>query len=375
MDDRIKILMVLGNTGMGGAQVFVLNLIKNLDLSHFQVDLAVDTEKSNGIGDAVRSLGCNIYILPYFKVYNYQSYIKAWNAFFSIHHYDIVHAHSTNSASVYLRIAKKYGSATIAHSHSAGYRGNFLQRWVKKYYAHKVKSVADYWFACSDKAAERLFGRNYGNYCNYYDIPNAINTENYLFSEETAQKIRKELRVKEDELLCGHVGTFSTPKNHSFLIEVFSEVVKINPKSRLVCCGQGILMPSVKEKAEQLGILDKILFPGVVMNANEYMMAMNVFVFPSIFEGFPMSIIEAEATGLPIVMSDVITKEVDKSDLIHRKSLQDSPSEWAKTICGLTSGERKAYNKPISESKYNMRISIKNISSLYEKMALKDKNY
>ena len=97
-------------------------------------------------------------------------------------------------------------------------------------------------------------------------------------------------------------------------------------------------------------------------------MAMDAFIFPSIFEGFPMSIIEAEATGLPIVMSDVITKEVDMSDLIHRHSLNDSPSKWAETIVVLKTGNRMDYNNPIVESKYNMRTSINLISSLYEEM-------
>lgn len=360
--------MVLGNTGMEGAQAFVLNLIKNLDLNRFQVDLAVNIEKPNGIGEAVRSLGCHIYILPYFKVYNYPSYVKAWHHFFRTHPYDIVHAHSTNSASVYLRIAKKYGCATIAHSHSAGYRGNVIQRWVKKYFAHKTKGVADYWFACSDKAAERLYGKEYWKNNNYYAIPNAINVENYLFSKEKAQTIRKKLGVKDDELLCGHIGSFSGPKNHHFLMEIFHEVMKKNPNARFICCGAGALMPSVKEKAEQLGIIDRILFPGVVMNANEYLMAMDVLVFPSIFEGFPVSVIEAEASGLSIVMSDVITKEVDMTDLIHRHSLNDHPSEWARTINGLKSVERERYNKMIAESKYNMRTSIKLISSLYREL-------
>lgn len=368
MQKKIKILMVLGNTGMGGTQAFVLNLIKNLDLNRFQVDLAVDTEKPNGIGEEVRSLGCHIYRLPYFKVYNYPSYVRAWHHFFRTHPYDIVHAHSTNSASVYLRIAKKYGSATIAHSHSAGYRGNVIQRWVKKYYAHKVRGVADYWFACSDKAAERLFGKEYRKNNNYYDIPNAINVENYLYSKEKAHKIRKELGVKDDELLCGHIGTFSGPKNHHFLMEIFNEVKKKNTNARFVCCGDGTLMPSVKEMAEQLGIIDSIQFPGVVMNANEYLMAMDVFVFPSTFEGFPMSVIEAEASGLSIVMSDVITKEVDMTDLIHRHSLNDNPTEWARTINGLKPVEREIYNKTIAESRYNMRTSIKLISSLYLEM-------
>lgn len=367
--NKIKVLMVLGNTGMGGAQAFVLNLLKNLDLSRFQVDLAVDTIKEDGIADDVRSLGCSIYLLPYFKVYNYRKYAAAWNSFLDEHHYDIIHAHSTNSASVYLRIAKKKGCSTIAHSHSAGYRGNLIQRLAKRFFALKVGKYSDLWFACSDKAALRLFGDSYKNYPNYFEIPNAIDVEKYVFSDEKSKSLRNELGVLDDELLCGHVGTFSSPKNHSFLLDIFNEVLKKEPTARLICCGAGALMPIVKEKATALGIIDKILFPGVVKNCGEYLMAMDVFVFPSLFEGLPVSVVEAEATGLPVVMSDVITKEVDLTDCVHRHSLKEPASVWAKTICRIKPRNRVTYNKTIEESRFNMRESIKLISSLYERLS------
>ena len=370
MNRRIRILMVMGSTGMGGAQAFVLNLLQNLDLSRFQVDFAVDNEKPDGIGDAIREKGCRIFHLPYFKVYNYVSYSKAWERFLKTNHYDIVHGHSTNSAAVYLKIARRLGCTTIAHSHSAGYRGNLIERTMKKYFAKKVGSVADYWFSCSDRAAQRLFGDSYKEYDRYFDIPNAINVEKYLYDNRTAMKIRADLGVANDELLCGHVGTFSQPKNHLFLLDIFLEVVKRNPKAKLVCCGTGALMPQVKEKAASVGLLDKIIFPGVVMNANEYMMAMDVFVFPSLFEGFPISIIEAEATGLPVVMSDVITKEVDLTDIVFRQSLTSPAKKWAETICDITPGNRAEYNRFIGDSKYNMKKSAQFISSLYEKMIL-----
>lgn len=366
--NKIRVLMVLGNTAMGGAQAFVLNLVNNLDLNRFHVDLAVDEIKPNGISEVMQSKGCYIFVLPYFKVYNYFSYKKAWNSFFKQNHYDIIHAHSTNSASVYLKIAKKYGCKTIAHSHSAGYRGNSIQCLVKKYFAKKVRNVADYWFACSDKAAERLYGSDYLSYPHFYSIPNAINAELYLYDNEKANSIRKTLGVEQNTFLCGHVGTFSVPKNHLFLIDIFYEVLKIKPEAKLVCCGVGNLMPAVKEKAKTLGILNSIIFPGVVTNCNEYLMAMDVFIFPSLFEGFPISVIEAEATGVQVLMSDVITKEVDLTSVIHRMSLNDKATEWAKTICSLKSEAREKYNKVIMESKYNMRISIKQISALYEEM-------
>ena len=361
--------MVLGNTGMGGAQAFVLNLLRNIDLTRFQVDLAVDTIKDDGIANDVRSLGGSIYILPYFKVYNYKKYVSVWRSFFKEHHYDIVHGHSTNSASIYLKIAKENGCATIAHSHSAGYRGNVVQRFAKRFFARSVGKYADYWFACSDKAAQRLFGDCHKSFNNYYEIPNAINAENYLYNDEKAKEIRKSLGIAENEFLCGHVGTFSVPKNHSFLLDIFNEVLKIRPNAKLICCGAGALMSQIKEKAKRMGILERIVFPGVVKNCNEYMMAMDVFVFPSLFEGLPVSIVEAEATGLPVVMSDVITKEVDLTDHIFRHSLKEAATIWANAICAIDSHDRKSYNKVIVESKYNMKESIKLISSLYEKMA------
>lgn len=360
--------MVLGNTGMGGSQAFVLNLLQNIDLSRFHFDFVVNAEKPNGIGQIVRELGSNIFVLPYFKVYNYYDYIKSWKEFLNSNHYDIIHGHSTNSASIYLKIGKEMGCSTIAHSHSGGYRGNYFQRLAKKYFAKKVAKVADYWFACSDKAALRLFGEKYRDYPFYFDIPNAINVEKYKFNGSLRNKIRNEIGIKDDELLCGHVGTFSQPKNHSFLIEIFNEVLKRNAKARLVCCGTGALMSHVKEKAQSLGILDKIIFTGVVMNVNEFMMAMDVFVFPSIFEGFPMSVVESEATGLPIVMSDVITSDVDIADLTHRKSLRESPSTWADAICNITGGNREKYNQVVVDSKYNIKTSVEMITDLYIKM-------
>lgn len=366
---KTKVLMVMGSTGMAGTQMFVLNLVENMDLARFQVDFAVDRgDDGTGIGQRLKDLGCNIYYMPYFKVYNYFGYVKAWRNFLSEHHYDIVHGHSSNSAAIYLKIAKEKGCATIAHSHSSGYRGGFVSRLFKKMFAKGAGKVADYWFSCSDIAAERLFGEAYKSYPNYYLIPNAINMEAFCYDDKTAKRVRTELGVADDELLCGHVGTFTTPKNHDFLMEIMAEVLKTNPKARLVCCGAGPLMDKVKEKARHLGIENSVIFAGVVHNANEYMMAMDVMVFPSFIEGFPVTIIEAEATGLPVVMSDTITTEIDLTDLVHRHSLADSAHDWAETVCNVKHSDRVSYNKVLAETKYNVHSGAQFVSSLYDKM-------
>lgn len=367
---KIRVLMVLASTNIGGAEMFVLNLLKNIDLTRFHVDVVASfQEKGEGISKEIEALGCKIYYLPYFKVFNYFQYVNAWNNFLSENQYDIVHGHSTNSASIYLQVAKKHGCVTVAHCHSAGFRGNRIQKIVKAFFASKVKNVADYWFSCSEKAAEHLYGKRYKEYKYYYTIPNAINVENYRFSEQTRERIRNGLNLTKDVFLCGHVGSLTTPKNHLFLLDIFKSVLLIKPTARLVLCGEGPLRQEIESKANNLNIIDKIFLSGVVRNPHEYMMAMDVLVFPSIFEGFPITIIEAEATGLPVVMSDVITKEVDLTDCINRCSLKDEPEKWASIIC-KTGEKRDRYDKNeiIKVSKYNIKTSVENIMILYEKM-------
>lgn len=370
--EKIKILMVMGSTNMGGTQMFVLNLLRNIDLSRFQIDFVINfEERENGIGQKLREKGCQIYMLPYFKVYNYYSFVKAWKQFLREHQYDIVHGHSTNSASIYLNIAKKAGCITIAHCHSTGFRGNKVEQLLKGFYIKNIRHAADYWFACSKTAAEHLYGKGYDEYEHYYDIPNAINAEKYQYNEIVAKRIRQDLGVRDDELLCGHIGSFTAPKNHAFLLEVFNEVLQIKPNAKLICCGSGPLMPQIREKVIEMEIEDKVIFPGVVHNCNEYLMAMDVFIFPSIFEGFGIALLEAEATGLPIVMSDVIPDDIDITDCVHRLSLNDSAKVWAELVCRLSSYNRARYNKIISDSKYNMRTSVRMVMSLYEEMSKK----
>lgn len=365
-NEKVRILMVVGNTRMGGTQAFILNVLRNIDRARFQIDLAINFyAECDGIEDQCLALGCNIHIIPYFKVYNYWSFCRAWRHLLSEHHYDIVYAHSTNSASVFLKIAKEFGAKTIAHSHSTGYRGGIVQRLAKKLFAKGVTDVADYWFACSDKAAERLYGESYKTYKHYYNIPNAIDSEKYRYDESIRSRIRKQIGVGDKEFLCGHIGTFSPPKNHKFLLEVFAELIKRNPDAKLVCCGTGALVPDVKEQAAQLGVLDRIIFTGVVSNVNEYLMAMDCFVFPSVFEGFGIVILEAEAAGLPVVMSDIVPSDLDLTSLTHRMSLMDSPASWADKIMSITVSDRESYNAAISDTRYNIRESVKKFEEMY----------
>ena len=366
--NKIRVLVVLGNSGRGGAQTFAVNLLKKIDKNYFQMDFVFD-ELKNGYEKEIRELGSSIYVLPRFKIFNWQSFKEKWNNLLSNNHYDIVHGHVSSSASVYLKIAKKHGLKTILHSHSAGYRGNALEVFVKKIFTFRAKKYADYWFSCSDKAALRLFGKKYAAKNYYYEIPNAISTDMFSFNLETKQKIRGLLGVSDEYFFIGHVGSLTYPKNHSFLLDIFNEIKSIKKDAKLVIVGDGPLETEIRNKVKKLHLSDSVIFTGNVPNPNEFLMSFDLLIFPSRFEGLPVTIVEAQATGLTVLMSDTITAHVVITDLVHTLSLKEPARIWAKKACELMRViNRKSYNTIVAESPFDTNNSCKIISNIYKKI-------
>ena len=366
--DKIKVLMVLGNTRRGGTQAFIMNILRNIDRNRFQIDFAINLDFEGGWGPEMRALGSSIYILPVFRVYNWISFKRTWKKFLDEHHYDIVHGHTTNSAGIYLKEAKNCGCKTVAHIHSTGFRGNFIERSTKKFFCKLTKKYADYWFACSSKAAHLLYGNDYKTYQNYYEMPNAIDVKRFEYDSEIRKKVRTELGLENSVFLCGHAGTFSAPKNHAFLLDVFCEIVKKTPSAKLLLIGEGVLLEPTKEKARQLGVLEKIIFRKNLSNVNEHLMAMDLFIFPSLFEGFGMVSLEAQATGLNIIQSDTIPTDTMLTDCVVSMSLQEKASKWAATALAMPQRVRLAQNAIIFNTKYNLSRTLELITSLYLEM-------
>ncbi len=371
MRSKIKILMVLGNTRRGGTQAFIMNVLRNINRERFQIDFAINNEFEGGWGPDMRALGSEIFIMPVFKVYNWLSFQRWWNEFLSTHQYDIVHGHSTNSAGVYLKVAKKYGCKTIAHIHSTGFRGNIVERITKRYFSKLTKKQADYWFACSGNAAHLLYGDDYKSYPHYYEMPNAIDVKRFEFDENVRKQLRAELGVHDDEFLCGHAGTFSVPKNHTFLLDVFSEICKFNNSARLLLIGEGWLKNAMEQKAKDLGVYERIIFRQNLPNVNEYLMAMDLFIFPSLFEGFGMVSLEAQATGLNVIQSDAVPKDTHLTECVKSLPLTEAPSVWAENALAMPQKDRKAINKKIFNTKYNLDNTITLITKVYEEMVEK----
>lgn len=180
--------------------------------------------------------------------------------------------------------------------------------------------------------------------------------------------MRTELGVKDDEFLCGHAGTFSVPKNHTFLLNVFSEIYKCNKRAKLLLIGEGVLKSAIEQKANELGVYERIIFRQNLPNVNEHLMAMDLFIFPSLFEGFGMVSLEAQATGLNVIQSNAVPQDTHLTECVASLPLSESPSVWAGKALSMPQRDRKSINKVITCTKYNMDNTINLITSVYEEM-------
>lgn len=369
---KTRILMVLGNTGRGGAQAYAINVLKAIDHTRYHIDFVVNYSCVDGYDETIAKYGGKIYFIPKFNGINILAYKKSWEAILANGNYDIVHGHVSSSAFLYLHIARKYSCITIAHSHSAGYRGNYAIRVIKKMLTAGAKKYADYWFSCSELAAARMFGKSYLSDPRHHFLPNGIWTDQYRFDDTIRHRIRDELLLDDETVLIGHVGTFSRPKNHKFIIEIFSKIVEADhKKAKLILIGDGALRKSIEAEVDRRGLHDRVIFTGNVGNVNEYLMAMDALVFPSLFEGLPVTLLEAQASGLYCVVSDRITKQVVLNEGVVSLPITLEANDWAMKLIDIPQYDREKMWVTVSDTEFNVQRSISTLTSLYDEMRSK----
>lgn len=366
----IRVLMVVGNLECGGAESLVMNLFRNVDRKQIVFDFVVHSDNDGFFGEEVKKLGGKIYYFPKYRIFNGVKYRKCWKNFFKEHkgEYQIIHTHHASSVAIILKIAKKNGLYTIAHSHSAGWDKSLLGLG-NKILSHGTRKVADHFFACSYEAAVAQFGKKVANDKNKCEIiANGIPSEKYIYNEATRVAIRKELNVNDDAHIYGHVGRFVYAKNHQYLLKVYAEIFKKDPNSYLLLIGDGVLKDSIISQAKFLGIESRLLLPGLKNNVNDYLQAMDYFIFPSNYEGLGIALVEAQAAGLRCIKSDVIPNEVDITDLIEAASLSEMPSVWAEKILAKIDYSRQNMSEIIKKSGFDILTSAHYLSDFYKKI-------
>lgn len=339
MTEPIRILHNIASLHFGGSQAFVMNIYNHIDRTKVQFDFVVTPEERKDLYDEVERLGGRVYVCPKYIGKNHLAYCKWWHTFFEEHkEYHVIHGHVRSTAAIYLAIAKKHGLVTIAHSHSTS-NGNGISAIVKDMLQLPIRRTADYLFACSDKAGKWLYGEKATKQPNYRMIPNGVDLKRFAFCEEKRQQMRHELGIAEDTFVLGHIGRITVPKNHQFLVELFAEYHKENSNSRLLLVGDGELFETVQRQCTQLGISGAVIMVGSKTNTEDYYQAMDVFVFPSLWEGLGIVVIEAQANGLTCLVSENVPKEAILTENTKALSLR-SNDVWVDELKKVPVGER-----------------------------------
>lgn len=372
MSEKVKVLYFVDRLLRGGIQTFVYENIKHMDRNKVQIDfLLLDDGNKYEMEDDLKELGCNIYKLKGMwinKVTDFFKYGKMLDEFFSKNNdYKVVHLHSSSKNYLVLKYAKKYNiKVRIAHSHNIDFQTkNILKKLMGDFLKIPLKRYATDYFACSEIAGEWLFGKKIVKSDKFKVVHNAVDLEKFKFNNETREKIRKELNVDSDTLLIGHVGRFTQQKNHDFLIDIFNEIHERNQNTKLLLIGTGIKEKDIKEKVKNLNLQDSVIFEGFKNNVNEYMFAMDIFLFPSKFEGLGLVLIEAQATGLPCYTSkDVVPNEAKVSNLLEYISLKNSAKEWSQYIINNRNKRLNEYKK-IKNGGYDIEDTAKLLQCFY----------
>lgn len=362
----VRVLQVLGGTGLGGAESRVMDSYRHIDRNRIQFDFAVHTGEKGFFDDEIERLGGHIYRFPRFRVINWRTYRKAWKRFFQEHPgYQAVHGHMTSTASIYLPVAKKAGvPLTIAHARSAGVDPGLKGR-MTRFLRRNLGKKCDMCLTCSQLAAEAVFGKKMWDAGLVRTIPNAIDASAFAYEKTVREQMRRSLKIPENAFVIGHVGRFGHMKNHLFLLDVFAAVNEQLPGSRLLLVGEGGLMEQVKEKASSLGVLEQVIFTGNQGNVSEYYQAMDFFVFPSLFEGLPGSVIEAQACGLRCLISDSVTPEVLITNLAEAKPLSLGAKAWAENVLSRKDYRREQMEQAVRAAGFDVSDQVKLLEKIY----------
>lgn len=350
-----RLLCIVGGLNQGGAETFLMKLLRNFDKTEYMIDFCVMSSEIGTYEAEIQALGGRIYhVVP-----KSQNPVKCFCEIRKIvkeHRYESVIRVNEHSLSVIDLIAAKLGGAKklVMRSSNAD-SGSKKSRLFHKLFNFLPRWIPDVKIAPSTKAAVYTFGKKNVKKGKVDFLQNGLAVDDFTFSDETRGKLRKELYL-EDKFVVGHIGRFSAQKNHRFLIDTFKEILKQKENARLLLIGgDGELLEETKAYVNELGLCDKVLFLGNRSDVPKLLSAFDVLVFPSFFEGMPNVIIESQAAGLPCLISDTITEEADITGLVKYFPLEKSAKDWAdEALLQSESFERKNYSKEFYNAGYTI---------------------
>ena len=360
----IRILQVVTHMNRGGLETMLMNYYRHMDRSRVQFDFLTHREYDADYGEEIRQLGGILYHMPVLNPFS-PGYRKTLGDFFDDHpEYKIVHVHQDCLSGVILHVAKEHGvSVRIAHSHNANQQKD-LKYPIKLLFRNCIPKYATKLMACGEDAGKWMFRG-----VPFEILSNAIPAADLTFNEEQKRIQREKWGIHPHELLVGHVGNFTLQKNHLFLLEIFNEIQK-RTSAKLMLIGKKLQRSDIEAKIQELNLQDKVILTGVRRDVPALLQAMDVFVFPSLHEGLPLTMVEAQASGLPCLISDKVPIECKMTEAVQQIALTESPTIWADKVIEAAKMPRKNTYEEIRAAGYDIVENAKRLQKMYEEMML-----
>ena len=359
-ENKIKVLFILPALNIcGGMESFIMNYYREINKDMFEFDFLVHNIGEKSYASEIESMGGKIIKMPPFGIKTLKKIKKLYQEILIRKKYDIVHCNMANAAFIYLKYAKKYGvPVRILHSHQDRAADVFTHAIRNIPLIKAGKKYANCNVACSVQAGDYLFGKK-----EYFIIKNCIDYDRYRFNEEVRKQKRLELGL-EGKTVVGNTGRFCPAKNQLFLIDVFNKYQKLNSNAVLLLIGEGDEEIHLRNKVEQLGLRDKVIFTGVRDDINELLQAMDVFVFPSLFEGLGISALEAQVSGLHCLCSLGVPESTGITKLFKRIDLNKGEDIWCEEIANAIDNEVDRKEIVINDD-YDVRKCSNELIKLY----------
>lgn len=367
----VRIAQILGKMEGGGVEQVVMNYYRHIDRSRIQFDFFIFESSSRVPEEEIKALGGRVYRLCGLK--HTSRYIKTLAALLKENNYQIVHCHLSTLSGPALKAAKKAGvPIRIIHNHStSGGKREIVRNLAKAVLKPFCAKNATHRIACSEYAARWMFGK--APVCSISDenvaansvriLRNAVDSRFFARDEEKRTSLRKELGISEDTLVFGHIGRFCPQKNQSFLVDIFTEILKLCPNSCLLMAGTGGDMELIRNKITEAKLSDKALLLGQRSDTDRLYNAFDCFVLPSNYEGLGMVGVEAQSVGVSCVFSDRVPLEVKLSDRVSFVSLKASPAEWARAA--LEAAKAPAAPADLEAQGYEISAEAERLAAFY----------
>lgn len=335
--EPIHVLVLDTVMDRGGAEAMIMNYMRHIDRNVIKFDFLTNRDYRAAYEDEIESLGGRVYHMCPMYPGKFRQYKREVREFLKEHpEYKIIHSNLEERSYFALKEAKKLSvPVRISHSHNRPLGVN-LKLIMRYYFRFMLKYYNTHMFACGTEAGDWLYGKK--NRDKVIIMKNAIDADEYRYNLEISKSMKRELGI-EGKKVIGHVGRFFLQKNHTFLIDIFKAVHDRDPETVLLLVGGGeqddALKNQIKDKVNHLGLTDSVKFLGVRDDVAKVVQTFDVFLLPSLFEGLPVTMIEAQAAGLPCVISDKVPIQCDITGNVEVVALEDSLDKWAETVCRL----------------------------------------